>query len=318
MNPKLLKLIAKYSGSSECPSPKRHRVVKQSKARVSAPTIRSEAIANPELAPKVHIFPIDLNVLNEAIEMVLHGIGRDVTRHSLNLVFIEHGNRQLQTTTTDGSSLSHVELDHPLSSPRLPSFVIPSQYLEQLAGMKGIGKVQIPEVNKYGRIDHFTISSNSRSLSIDLNPSATFPPWRHVSPQREDLPASFTISANLLVGEIRKIPKSPDLTTIVAFAFTDKTVSIGPAAKDNNGNNIPDPKPLVTLPYTGILTFQRQFETYRLFSGYDKKLLLRSLKSMGNNKVTFRFEDDISPVRIELASDPEQRFDVIMPIRLHM
>ena len=329
MNAKIAALVAKHLGSSaRLPMKVKPTHTSKPSRPVRAETKTRATQTLPDKTPKtdsaLHKFPLDLDVLNDAIAAVVHCMSHDTTRKALNLISIEPGKSSLHATATNGVSLSHVELA--CHQPTRQTLVIPSQLLDNISRLRSPGYVKIFKMEDSGyrgegQALDFTIAGANGSVHVTDESTTTFPPWHHVVPAREDQPTTVSVSAKNLAEAIRKIPKSSDLHTMVVCAFTQDAVLISDAGKDQNGEGIPGSNIVANLPYSGVLPFQPRRSstetTFVMTSAYDKSLLLRSLKSMGYNEITLRFSNSFEPVRIELPGDPESRFDIVMPMRLN-
>jgi DNA polymerase III sliding clamp (beta) subunit (PCNA family) len=293
------------------------RIVPKPPAAVSAPRTSRPAretlakiVEPPQPQEKVNGFPIDLDVFKQAIKAVAYAISNP-DRPALNAVLIEGCDGGLSATAIDGHVIAHAEFE--CSSPLKVKTPIPAQYFNDIEQLRAPAQIISYVESRWGDVKFSIKDANGVVIFIEYQVTSA-PEWRHLVPHDNFDEVSFSIQANRLASLI-KVCKldSGEINVPIAFTFNpDGRLDIERGhwhANPDQARQI-----LATLPYN-----QSQYnKNNTVHVGIEKKLLLRTLKHYGKENVVLKFADPLSPLLLELESDPSSRFDVIMPMRLSM
>jgi len=227
--------------------------------------------------------------LRDAIAWVLPAASTDATRRHLCAMLVDPDG---VAVTTDGHRM-HVA-PSPIS-PETP-LLIASSAADILHRVLTDGSLVILARAKSGGCEVLRVRCGAWQLETTLV-DATFPPYKHVLPNRGDQPTRLTIEKALFIKALRRVTAAAKSNVRLCI-----NGAITVSAEDNDGGEASVVVPVSANTHTGE----------DLIIGFDPHYLIDAVQG-GDDAVELGLTKPLDPLRVDQSNG---RIAVIMPCRL--
>lgn len=266
-------------------------------ARFLLLTVSPEEYPTLPSSEGVELVPLDSALLAEVIDRTLYAASTDETRYNLNGVFVERaGEDRLRFVATDGHRLAKVEKGVPQPIPFLErGILVPRK------GMSEIRRLceESEEGLQIGLQEGFLVVRwPSLVLSTRLI-DGEFPNYQQVIPKEHRI--RVLVDRERLSHAVRRMALvAHERSRGFRLALSDGQMELSTSNPD-----LGEAREAISVEYNG-----GRFET-----AFNARYVLDSLGSILSKEVVIELLEELAPVQIRPADDPDQTA-VIMPMRL--